>query len=158
GRDDVGRDRRVVVGGREDGDLVAEADEVRGQVADVELHSARHVPGVGADDPDSHAGPAACPVGFGALAGSRSASQSFCSMCQSAGCSAMPCSKTSTSAWHIAAIFSSRLPVSGTSIFGCTLACWSPVSSQSVTGISAAAVAIANAAGPAGSLVVSPKN
>src|SRR5690606_878583 len=52
GRDDVRRERGVVVGGGEHGDLVAQADEVLGQVTDVELDAARDVPRVGADDAD----------------------------------------------------------------------------------------------------------
>ena len=56
------------------------------------------------------------PPGPGSRAGSRSAVKTFCSMCQSCGCSAIASVNRSASAWLIAAIFSARVPVSGTGI------------------------------------------
>ena len=47
---------------------------------------------------------------------SRSATNTFCSMCQSSGCLAIPSSNTLASCWVMAAIFSCPVPVSGTGI------------------------------------------
>ncbi len=46
----------------------------------------------------------------------RSAANTFCSMCQSCGCRAIPSSSTLASCWVMAAIFSCRVPVWGTGI------------------------------------------
>ena len=47
---------------------------------------------------------------------SRSATNTFCSMCQSSGCLAIPPSNTLASCWVMAAIFSCPVPVPGTGI------------------------------------------
>ena len=51
-------------------------------------------------------------------AGSRSAVKTFCSMCQSCGCLAIPSWNTLASCWVMAVIFSGPVPVSGTGISG----------------------------------------
>ena len=52
------------------------------------------------------------------LPGSRSATNTFCSMCQSSGCLPIPSWNTLASCWVMAAIFSCPVPVAGTGISG----------------------------------------
>ncbi len=52
GRRHVGRERRVLVGSDQDAHLVPLGDERLGEVADVELHTARRLERVRAHDPD----------------------------------------------------------------------------------------------------------
>src|SRR5690606_13997182 len=103
--DDVVGDRRRLLGGCQHADLVAGGDEVLGEVPDVELHAARDVEGVPADDPDPHQ--ATLPAGL-TRAGSRSATKTGWSMCQSSGYSRMKSEMRCTHAWVIAAMASSR--------------------------------------------------
>lgn len=80
-------------------------------------------------------------------------------MCQSSGCSAMPPAKASAIAWVMAAVFSARVPSSGTSTAGWMRPFITGVPSyQRVTGISSAPVCWASSAGPAGIRAVAPKN
>ena len=109
----VGRQRRVVVGRGDHRDVVAQPDQRLGQVPDVLLHAARHVPGVRADDADPHLGTAVRAAAAAALrrwprpppAGrdrGRRRRRRW-SMCQSCGCAAIPASKTAAICWVIAA-------------------------------------------------------
>src|SRR6266487_2416766 len=109
---------------------MAEAAERLGQIPDVRLHPAGDLPRVGADDADLHgspsvplvllvlllivapalvaataSGPGSSPATGRSRAGSRSATNTFCSMCQSSGCSRMPASKKLAICWVIAATF-----------------------------------------------------
>src|SRR6266571_2309715 len=128
---DIRVQRRVVIGRRDQRHVVAEREQRLRQVPDVRLHPAWHIPGVGADEAYFHwlapSGLAllplrpvplrATPPSAGARrSGSRSATKTFCSMCQSAGCSRMPASNTRATCWVIAATLSFRWPASGTSI------------------------------------------
>jgi len=61
------------------------------------------------------AGGGCWPVGR-SLPAVRSATNTFCSMCQSCGCVAIPSSSTLASCWVMAAIFCGRVPVLGTGI------------------------------------------
>ena len=94
GGDEVGQ-FLVVVGGSEDVHLVPEADQGAGEVDDVRLDSPWHVEGVRADDADLHR--ASLRTSASRRLSGRSASQSFCSMCQSAGWAAMSAANTSAS-------------------------------------------------------------
>src|SRR6185436_17822471 len=112
--DDVVRQRSVLVGRGQDADMVAQADEVLGEVADVQLHSPGHVEGVRADDADPHVLPPAfsgtCPD---ARSSSRSLVNTRCIMCQSWVCSRTAWESTSAQAWVIARIFSREVPWTG---------------------------------------------
>src|SRR5665647_3542930 len=87
-----------------------------GQVPDVELHAARHVEGVRADDPDPQRRqthvviPLTSPLALVAAyrCGSRSATNTFCSMCQWVGCSMISAPSTSTQACVIRRTCSER--------------------------------------------------
>src|SRR5665647_2483892 len=96
------------------------------QVPDVELHAARHVEGVRADDPDPQrrqthvAVPLALSFALVTAyrSGSRSATNTFCSMCQWVGCSMMSAPSASTQACVIRRTCSERGTPVGTGTGG----------------------------------------
>src|SRR5690606_12025051 len=98
GADDVGRQRGVVVGGREDAHLVAAGDEVLGKVPHVQLHATGHVEGVGADQADPH--PTTSPAG----------TKTRCIMCQSSVCSRTAAARKSAHCWVRSRTCSCRVP------------------------------------------------
>ena len=83
GGDEVGRNiGEVVIAGRQHRHLVPAGDQLDGQITHMGLHPTGDLPVVRADDADLH----------------RSASQSFCSMCQSTGRVAIRSANASASA------------------------------------------------------------
>src|SRR4029079_12477312 len=105
--DDIVRQRSVLVGRSQDADVVALADEVLGEVADVQLHSPGHVEGVRADDPDPHElSPAFSETCPDTPPSSRSLVNTRCIMCQSSVCSRTSRVSTSAPAWAIARLLS----------------------------------------------------
>src|SRR5699024_3713137 len=83
------RQRRALLRGGEDRDVVPLREEVLREVADVELHPARYVEGVRADQADPHA---ALPVAM-------SSEKTRCIMCQSEGCSRSAVPRASAQDW-----------------------------------------------------------
>ena len=88
---------------------------------------------------------------------SRSAVNTGCSMCQSAGCFLIPSANTSASCWVIAAAFCLRSPSAGTSISGYRYTPQPSSVYHRMAGTSAAPVCTASAAGPGIIRAFSPK-